>query len=124
MAYATVDDIQKGFHILDSDERELAEALLDEAAVIIDTINDKAEEKLKKLVSCRMVRRSIGTGDATTYPIGATQGSISAGGYAQSWTLSGGGSGELYASAKEKGWLRKGMPSIGSYSPLQEMADD
>lgn len=124
MAYATVDSVQKGFRTLDSDERELAEALLDEAAVIIDAINVNAETKLKELVSCRMVRRSIGAGDATAYPIGATQGSMSAGGYTQSWTISGGGSGEIYVSAKEKGWLKKGMPSIGSYSPLQELTND
>jgi hypothetical protein len=67
-----------------------------------------------------MVRRAIGDGEgAQTLPIGATQGSIAAGGYSQSWTISGGSTGELYIGRVEKRLLGVGN-SIGSYSPLEE----
>mgnify|MGYP007022400899 CR=1 FL=1 len=50
-----------------------------------------------------------------------TQGSMAARGYSQSWTLSGGATGELYLSKMEKQLLGKGN-AIGSYSPVQELA--
>jgi hypothetical protein len=49
---------------------------------------------------------------------------MSALGYSQSWTLSGGATGELYLSKLEKSMLGLGTigNSIGSYSPVQELA--
>lgn len=119
MAYATVAEVEAGFRPLDSDEQALASSLLEEAAVIIDNFNETIDVSVKKLVSCRMVRRSIGDGDL--FPMGATQGSMSAGGYTQSWTVGGGGStGELYLSKLEKKMLGVGN-RIGSHSPLEEL---
>lgn len=121
MRYATVTDVQAGFRPLEADEISICDALLEESAVIIDSYNQNADENAKKLVSCRMVRRAIG--DSTggqTLPLGATQGSIAAGGYSQSWTISGGSAGELYLGKVEKKLLGIGN-SIGSYSPVQEM---
>lgn len=119
MAYATVDDVMNGFRPLDSDEQAKAEALLDEAGIIIDAYNIDADIERKKLVSCRMVRRMIGDGDI--YPMGASQGSLSAGGYTQSWTIgSGGASGELYLSKLEKKLLGYGS-KIGSHSPVEDL---
>lgn len=119
MTYATVDEVQAGFRALSDAERATVETLLEEAAVIIDAYNEDAELERKKVVSCRMVRRSIGSGDGAVYPMGATQGSISAGGYSQSWSVSGGGSsGELYIGRTEKKLLGAGS-RIGSRSPLE-----
>ena len=68
-----------------------------------------------------MVVRAIGDGTDAGVPMGATQGSMSALGYSQSWTLgSGAAAGELYLSRTEKQILGGGS-SIGSYSPVQEL---
>ncbi len=119
MAYATYQDVEAGFRPLTSDEISVCNALLDESAIIIDAYNVNASADAKKLVSCHMVRRVIGTG-ADTAPMGATQGSMSALGYSQSWTLNNGSTGELYISKLDKKLL-KVSNSIGSYSPIQEL---
>lgn len=118
MAYATVADVEAGFRDLDTDEETRCADLLDEAAIIIDAYNVNADPDCKKLVSCRMVRREF---DESTVPIGASQGTMSAGGYSQSWTLgSGGSTGELYLGKIDKKLLGVGN-AIGSYSPVQEL---
>ena len=68
-----------------------------------------------------MVVRAIGDGDMSGVPIGASQGSMSGLGYSQSWTLQSGAAGELYFSRVEKKMLGIGN-SIGSYSPIEELA--
>ena len=120
MAYAFVEDVQKGFRTLAEDEFNVCEALIDEAGVIIDAYGSGAGDDVKKVVTCRMVRRALGESDsAQAFPLGTTQGSVSAGGYSQSWTIGGGGSaGELYLSKLEKKLLGVGN-SIGSYSPVE-----
>lgn len=124
MKYATVNDVQAGFRDLTADEQSLAEALLEEAAIIIDTYNASADANAKKVVSCRMVRRSLGDSEGFSMPIGSTQGSMSAGGYTQSWTIgSTGTSGELYVSKLEKKLLKTGE-RMGSHSPLEVIAND
>lgn len=122
MAYATLADVSARLtRQLNSTEEEVCTALLDDAAVIIDMYASDASEEAKKVVSCRMVIRALGAGDADI-PIGATQGSMSGLGYSQSWTIgSGGGTvGELYLSKLEKQMLGKGN-RIGSYSPVEEL---
>lgn len=119
--YATVSDVEAGFRDLTTEEEETCSALLDEAAVIIDAYNINAADDVKKVVSCRMVRRALGEADGSqSFPLGTTQGSVSAGGYSQSWTIgSGGTTGELYLGRLEKKLLGIGN-KIGSYSPLEE----
>ena len=120
MAYANIEDIQKRItRELSEEEKKVCEALLDDAAVIIDAYNDRADAEAKKVVSCRLVVRAIGDGSESDIPIGATQGSQSALGYSQSWTISGSGSvGELYLGRLEKKLL--GLSGqIGSYSPTE-----
>lgn len=122
MAYATVEDVESGFRDLTEDEQAVCSALLDEAAVIIDAYAEDAAADRKKVVSCRMVRRSLGS-DSQAYPIGATQGSVAAGGYSQSWTISGGSVGELYLAKLDRRLL--GISNqIGSYSPIEELVPD
>ena len=124
MSYATVEDVEAGFRTLSEDEKPKCSALLDEAALIIDSYNKDAQEDAKKVVSCRMVRRQLYDGDSggVTYPMGATQGTASALGYSQSWTMGGGSSGELYLSKLEKKLLGVG-DRIGSRSPLEGLCN-
>lgn len=122
MKYAQVSDVEAGFRKLEQTEASICEELLEEAALVIDAYSQEAKEEIKKLVSCRMVRRQLGQeGQGTvTFPTGASQGSASALGYTQSWTMSGGSVGELYLSKLEKKLLGVGN-KIGSNSPLEEM---
>lgn len=121
MAYATYTDVEARLgRTLSQSEQAQCTTLLDDAAVIIDTYNADAAADSKKVVSCRMVMRVMGDGTDASIPMGATQGSMSGLGYAQSWTISNGASGEIYLSKTDKqllGYANK----IGSYSPVQEL---
>ena len=121
MTYASVEDVQARMsRTMTEAEQAVCEALLEDAAVIIDAYNESATADAKEVVSCRMVIRSLGSGDAVM-PIGATQGSMSALGYSQSWTIgSTGATGELYLEKLEKKLLGTGN-KIGSYSPTEEL---
>lgn len=120
--YATVHDVEVGYRSLTDDERRICEKLLEEAAIIIDSMAENAKPEVKNLVSCRMVRRALV--DVGQVPMGATQGSISALGYSQSVTYgSNGSSGELYISKMEKQLLHKGN-RIGFANALGGGLDD
>lgn len=121
MAYAAVTDVQaRMVRDLTEDEQAVCTALLDDAAVMIDAVAKNAAADAKTVVSCRMVQRALGAGDAGV-PIGATQGSLSALGYSQSWTVGTGGTvGELYLSRADRRLLGLGS-RIDSYSPSQEL---
>lgn len=122
MAYATVADVQARMsHQMTESEQAMCATMLDDAAIIIDTFAINAASDAKKIVSCRMVIRQIGEGDDIGVPIGATQGSMSGLGYSQSWTVSGGTTGEMYLSKLDKQLLGCGN-KIGSYSPVQKLA--
>ncbi|MCQ2499773.1 MAG: hypothetical protein MJ117_00330 [Lachnospiraceae bacterium] len=120
MAYATIEDLQARSrnHIPES-EHIMYRALLDDAAVLIDAVNEKADFEAKRVVSCNMVLRSINSD--VGIPAGATQGSMSGLGYAQSWTISGGSVGELYLTKVDKKLLGANE-RIGARSPLEDMA--
>ena len=122
MAYATVSDIEARLgRELTETEEDVCSVLLDDAAVIIDAVALNASADAKKVVSCRMVLRTVGAEAQTGVPVGATQGSMTALGYTQSWTISGGGSsGELYLSKADRRILGCG-DAIGSYSPVEEL---
>lgn len=121
MAYATINDVQnRMMRVLSTTEQTVCSNLLDDAAAIIDAYNEEASEYAKMIVSCRMVIRALGDGTEAGIPMGATQGSMSALGYSQSWTLGSGSAGELYIGKLEKKMLRAG-DRIGSYSPVEEM---
>lgn len=117
MAYATVEQVAAGFRTLTTDEAAVCAALLDEAAIIIDCYNKSAEADDKQEVSCRMVRRVLGAGDAAI-PIGSTQGTMTAGPYTQSWTVGTGSTGELYLSRVDKHLLGVSN-AIGCSNPLE-----
>ena len=119
MAYATVQDVQARMsRTMSESEQTICSTMLDDAAVIIDTFNKDAAAENKLIVSCRMVIRQLGDGESDGIPIGATQGTMSGLGYSQSWTVSGGSSGEMYLSKLDKQLLGVGN-KIGSYSPVE-----
>ena len=119
MAYATIENIQaRILRTLSSDEMSVATALADSAAVYIDAYNKNASEDAKREVTINMVVRAAANNDGSNIPIGATQGSVGAMGYTQSWTFGSGSTGELYLSKMDKKLL--GVSNkIGSYSPLE-----
>lgn len=122
MAYATVEDVQAGMiHQMSEAEQSVCETLLDRVAVLIDAYKADASADAKNVVSAQAVARAIGDGDSGI-PTGATQGSMSALGYSQSWTMGSGASvGELYLTRKDLKILGAGN-AIGSYSPTEELA--
>ena len=122
MSYATPSDVQSRMtRQLSESELTVCSILLDDAAVMIDAFKSSASKEVKAIVSCRMVARAIGDSDASAgIPIGASQGSISALGYSQSWTLGSGAVGELYLSKLEKKLLGTG-DKIGSRSPVEDL---
>ena len=121
--YATTADVQARMtRDLTTDEENVCSTLLEDAAVMIDAAAPNASVDAKKVVSCRMVARALGDGSSYGTPMGASQGSMSGLGYSQSWTIgSGGGVGELYIAKADRLLLGCGN-SIGSYSPVQELA--
>lgn len=123
MTYANVQDVQtRMVRTLSADEKTVCASLLEDAGALIDSVNSDATPHVKKIVSCRMVIRALGDGSASGVPLGATQGSQSALGYSQSWTIgSGGSAGELYLSKVDRQYLGKSN-QIGSYSPIEELA--
>lgn len=124
MAYATVTDVQARLSYSMSEEQtEICATLLEDAAAIIDAYNSAAIEANKKIVSCRMVIRAIGNGEESGMPVGATQGTMSALGYSQTWTISGGTVGELYLAKLDKKLLGV-SDRIGSYSPVEALVGD
>lgn len=121
MAYATVQDVQARMsRDLSSDEQTVCATLLNDAAVVIDAFAPDADSEAKLVVSCRMVMRMIGDGNDVGVPMGASQGSMSALGYSQSWTIGASGTtGELYLSKVDKQLLGMGN-KIGSHSPVED----
>ena len=122
MSYATVADIEaRLMRELTAAETTACALLLEDAAVIIDSYNADAAADAKKVVSCRIVMRAMPGGDSSI-PLGATQGSQSALGYSNSWTISSGGAaGEMYLSRLDKKLLGTG-DRIGSASPVEALA--
>lgn len=119
MAYATYSDVELRMgKTFTTSEQTVCTALLNDSVVIIDAYNDEADTDAKKVVSCRMVMRAMGSGSDA--PIGATQGSMSALGYSQSWTMSNGSTGELYLSKLDKRLLGCGN-IIGAHSPVEDL---
>ena len=124
MAYATALDVQERMASDLTDEQfNICFVLLEDVAVLIDAYKADASDAAKKVVSCSVVSRALSSTGDVGIPVGATQGSASAMGYSQSWTITNGATGELYLSRTEKKMLGAGN-SIGSHSPLEDMGVD
>lgn len=124
MAYATYTDVQnRMLRTLSESEQSVCTYLLSDAAALIDSTSTSATDAVKLTVSCRMVIRALGDGESSAVPVGATQGSMSALGYSQSWTIGSGSVGQLYFDKMDKKLLGLGN-LIGSYSPVEELVED
>ena len=120
MAYASIGDLQtRSRQQIQEKDWAACLALLEDAAVIVDSYNRRASDEAKKLVSCNMVIRAIGSMDASQAPIGATQGTVSGLGYSQTWNMGSGSSGELYLTKVDKKLLGAGS-RIGFSNPFME----
>lgn len=121
-AYATYEDVQARMdRTLSTSEQALCTTLLGDAAIMIDNYNVNASIDAKGVVSCRMVIRAISVDE--TIPYGSVQGTMTAGNYSQTFQMPSNGSvGELYLSKTDKDLLGGHGNSIGSYSPVQELA--
>lgn len=115
--YATYEDVQKRLgQTFDTTQIEICDILLERAALEIDSYNANATEDAKKSVSVEAVARAMN--ETSDIPMGASQGSMSALGYSQSWTMSSGGSvGSVYLSKSDKRLLGVGN-QIGASNPL------
>lgn len=115
--YATYTDVQKRLgRTFDASEKDICDILLERAALEIDAYNDQASADVKKSVSVEAVARAMN--ESSDVPMGASQGSMSALGYSQSWTMPSGGSvGSVYLSKSDKKLLGIGN-SIGASNPL------
>ena len=123
MAYATYTDVQsRMLRQMSTAEQSVCTTLLDDAAVLIDATSTTATAAVKKTVSCRMVIRALGDGNDYGVPTGATQGSVSALGYSQSWTIGSGSAGQLYLDKTDKKLLGLGN-AIGSRSPIESFPE-
>lgn len=115
--YATYEDVQKRLgKTFDSTEKDICDILLERAALEIDAYNVNATADAKKSVSVESVARAMN--ESSDIPMGASQGSMSALGYSQSWTMGSGGSvGSVYLSKSDKKILGVG-DQIGASNPL------
>jgi len=124
MAYATYEDVQaRMLRQMSDKECCVCGMLLDDAAALIDSTSAKASDAVKLTVSCRMVIRALGDGTDSGVPTGATQGSVSALGYSQSWTISSGSVGQLYLDKTDRKLLGLGN-AIGSRSPIESFPEE
>ena len=118
--YATYTDVQKRLGVVfDSTQKDICDILLERAALEIDAYNDQASADVKKSVSVEAVARAMN--ETSDVPMGASQGSMSAMGYSQSWTMPSGGSvGSVYLSKSDKKLLGVGN-QIGASNPLSSL---
>lgn len=115
MAFAGVSDIEARWRPLSTDERSRAGVLLEDASAILESLvrvdeDDEGQADLLKAICCSMVIRAMSATEADSY--GATQMSMTAGPYSQSWTY-GNPTGDLYLTRLEKKLLGIGVGRIG-----------
>lgn len=120
MAYAEVSDIELRWHELDSDEQSRAAVLIDDASAMLDALvtvdtSDDEQLELLKMVCCNMVIRAMSASEADSY--GASNMSMTAGVYTQSWTYSN-PTGDMYLTKMEKRLLGISSAYIGSIRPM------
>lgn len=120
MAYAEVSDIELRWHELDSDEQSRAAVLIDDASAMLDALvnvdtSDDEQLELLKMVCCNMVIRAMSASEADSY--GASNMSMTAGVYTQSWTYSN-PTGDMYLTKMEKRLLGISSAYISSIRPM------
>lgn len=107
MAYATVEDVSRGWRDLTPAEEVRAVTLLDDAALKIDSYRPNADEACKAYVSKAMVRRVLDVDDPMPYE----STTMTAGPYSRSYTLAG-PNGGLYLTRDDKLMLRGSVGAV------------
>ena len=107
MAYATVNDLERRWHPLSEADRAVAEVLLDDAALMIDSqtcidLNDPMMVKVALKVSCDMVQRAMASRESGAF--GVAEQTISADIYSQRLSYSN-PAGDLYLTSANKRML-------------------
>lgn len=119
MVFAEVSDVEARWRTLSTAEQSRADVLLEDASAILDRlvkvdVDDGRQASLLKTTCCNMVIRAMSATESDSY--GATQMSMTAGPYSQSWTY-GNPTGDLYLTRLEKKLLGIGVGRIG-WAPL------
>jgi len=114
MAYATIDDLEARYGEVPSELSDRVDALLEDAATILDAqvvvdISDQQQLARLRLVSCSMVNRALQAAESDAY--GISQASMTAGSYTQSMSYAN-PSGDLYLTGTEKRMLGIGTGYI------------
>ena len=124
MGFAEVSDIEARWRELSTAEESRANVLIDDASAMlaelvdIDVANTRQLELLK-IVCCSMVIRAMSATESDSY--GASNMSMTAGPYTQSWTYSN-PTGDMYLTRQEKRLLGIASSVIGTIRPM--MAGD
>lgn len=119
MAYATVSDIESRWRALSQDEQSRASVLIDDASAMLTALvnvdsDDQEQAYLLKQVCCSMVIRAMSATEADAF--GASQMSMTAGPYSQSWSYSN-PTGDMYLTKLEKRLLGITSGYIGTIEP-------
>lgn len=119
MAYATVSDIESRWRALNEAEQSRASVLIDDASAMLTALvnvdsDDQEQAQLLKQVCCSMVIRAMSATEADAF--GASQMSMTAGPYSQSWSYSN-PTGDMYLTKLEKRLLGITSGYIGTIEP-------
>ena len=119
MRFAEVFDIEARWRALSAEEAVRAGVLIEDASAMLQSLvsvdaDDARQAELLKTVCCSMVIRAMSATASDSY--GATQMSMTAGAYSQSWTYSN-PTGDLYLTRQEKKLLGIGGGRVG-WAPL------
>lgn len=121
MAFAAVSDIEARWRTLETDEATRATTLLDDASAMLAAlipdldVADSAYFELLRVVCCNMVIRAMSATESDSY--GASNMSMIAGPYQQSWTYSN-PTGDMYLTKMEKKMLGITSSYVGTIRPM------
>lgn len=126
MVFAEVSDIESRWHTLSASDRQRAEVLIGDASAMLEAafactidVSDESQMQRLNIVCCNMVIRAMSATEVDSF--GASNMSMTAGPYTQSWTYAN-PSGDMYITKAEKRMLGITSGYIGTIRPM--MAGD
>ena len=122
MVFAEVSDIEARWHSLYASDRQRAEVLIGDASAMLEAalactidVSDESQMQRLNIVCCNMVIRAMSASESDAY--GASNMSMTAGPYTQSWTYAN-PSGDMYITKAEKRMLGITSGYIGTIRPM------
>lgn len=114
--FATVDDLEKRWHVLSVSERGQASVLLEDASALIRAQSpwQSLDSGLLRSIVCAMVKRAMNMGESA----GVSATSQNVGGVSESFTFAN-PNGDLYFTTQERKLLKIGAQTARSL-PLQK----